>query len=255
MSEPLRLSYSQVATWLRCPKLYAYRYVEKAEPEKVGMALLLGGAVHDAIGAEAQRRLEGSTGGLDYALRSFREMLLCKVDHPEAPVDLGEKGLVEHLESGEGLVRAYFEHGPVGEVQAVEQDFEQELGPGVRLAGVIDFVVRGENGPEVVELKTSARSWSELQARLSLQGALYASALGEEGAVPVTYRVLVKTRAPKVQELRVEPDPEWSAAVQQTVLEVAGGIRSGCFPRNPSPMTCAGCAYFRQCSSRGARAA
>jgi hypothetical protein len=239
VSEPLRLSYSQVATWLRCPKLYAYRYVEKAEPEKVGMALLLGGAVHDAIGAEAQRRLEGCPGGLDYALRSFREMLLCKVDHPEAPVDLGEKGLVEHLESGEGLVRAYFEHGPVGEVQAVEQDFEQDLGPGVRLAGVIDFVVRGEDGPEVVELKTSARSWSELQAE----------------AVPVTYRVLVKTRAPKVQELRVEPDREWSSAVQQTVLEVAGGIRSGCFPRNPSPMTCAGCAYFRQCSSRGARAA
>ena len=82
MNRPL--SYSQVSTWLRCPKLYEYRYILKADPEKVGMALLLGGAVHDAVGAEAQRRLEGADGGLDYAVRSFREMLLVKVELPEA---------------------------------------------------------------------------------------------------------------------------------------------------------------------------
>jgi len=249
------LSYSQVSTWLRCPRLYRYRYVDKAEPEKVGMALLLGSAVHDAIGAEAQRRLEGGEGGLDYALRSFREMLLVKVEHPEAPVDLGEKSLIEHMEVGEGLIRAYFDHGPVDQLLAVEKEFELDIGEGLKLAGVIDFVVQGVDGPEVVELKTAARSWSELQAKLSMQGSIYSMALGGKEPAPVTYRVLVKNKTPKVQEFRLGTEEGTGVQTLDTLREVAGGIEAGCFPRNCSVQTCSGCAYFKQCQGRGALAA
>ncbi|MBC8328209.1 MAG: hypothetical protein H8E31_05620, partial [Planctomycetes bacterium] len=75
---------------------------------------------------------------------------------------------------GEGLIKAYFEHGPVDNLLAVEKEFELDLGEGLMLAGVIDFVIQGADGPEVVELKTSARSWSQLQAELSPQGSIYA---------------------------------------------------------------------------------
>ena len=213
--------------------------------------------MHDAIGAEAQRRLEGGDGGLDYALRSFREMLLVKVEHPEASIDLGDKTLIEHMEVGEGLIRAYFEHGQVDQLLAVEKEFELDLGHGVRLAGVIDFVVRGEDGPEVVELKTSARSWSELQAKLSMQGAIYALALGgvEEDPAPVTFRVLTKTKVPRVQVLAVEHEKGSCRQVVDTIHQVAAGIRTGLAPRNASVQTCSGCGYFKQCQGRGSLAA
>ena len=249
------LSYSQVSTWLRCPKLYELRYVQKAEPEKVGMALLLGSAVHDSLSAEGARRIEGGEGGYDYAKRSFREMLLVKVEHPEAPVDMGEKSLIEHMEVGEGLILTYFEHGQVEPLLAVEKEFELELGDGLKLVGVIDFVVQGGNGPEVVELKTAARSWSDLQAKLSMQGAIYAMALGGDEPAPVTYRVLVKNKAPKAQEFRLAPESEEGRRTLETVREVAGGIRAGCFPRNCSVQTCSGCAYLKQCQGRGTLAA
>lgn len=249
------LSYSQVSTWLRCPRLYRYRYVDRAEPEKVGMSLLLGSAVHDSLGAEGARRLEGNEGGLDYALRSFREMLLVKVEHPEALVDMGEKSLIEHFEVGEGLIRAYFEHGPVDRLLAVEKEFELDLGGDLTLAGVIDFVVQGEEGPEVVELKTAARSWSELQAKLSMQVAIYAMALDGEESVPVTYRVLVKNKTPKVQEFRLDPEAGSSERTLDTIREVAGGIEAACFPRNCSVQTCSGCAYFKHCQGRKSLAA
>lgn len=250
MNRPL--SYSQVSTWLRCPKLYEYRYILKADPEKVGMALLLGGAVHDAVGAEAQRRLEGADGGLDYAVRSFREMLLVKVELPEAPIDLGKLSLIEHMEVGEGLIRAYFEHGPVDQLLAVEKEFELDLGDGLKLIGVIDFVTEGEKGQEVVELKTAARSWSENQAKLSMQGAIYAMALDGERSAPVTYRVLVKNKTPKVQEFRLGSDEGTCTRMLDTIREVASGIKAECFPRNCSAQTCSSCAYQGQCLGGGA---
>ncbi len=250
------LSYSQISTWLRCPKLYEFRYVLKAEPEKVGIALLLGGAVHDAIGSEAQRRLEGKEGGLEYALTAFRQMLTCKVELPEAPVDLGDKGLIEHMEVGEGLIKANFEHGPVENLLAVEKEFELDLGEGLKLEGVIDFVVEGADGPEVVELKTAARSWSQLQAELSPQGSIYAMALGEgKREVPVTYRVLVKTKTPKVQELRLVHPPEESGRISEVAQAVRRNLETGAFPRNEGVQTCSGCSYRRQCQGKGALAA
>lgn len=183
-------------------------------------------------------------------------MLLVKIEHPEAPVDLGEKSLIEHMEVGEGLIRAYFDHGPVDQLLAVEKEFELDLGDSLKLIGVIDFVTEGEQGPEVVELKTAARSWSELQAKLSMQGAIYAMALGgHQDPAQVTFRVLTKTKVPKVQELADKHDHDSCSQALDTIRAVAGGIEAGCFPRNCSVQTCSGCSYRRQCQGKGALAA
>ena len=247
------LSFSKIATWLRCPKLFSWRYVERAEPEQVSMALLQGQAVHDALGAEAQRRVEDQEGGFDYALAAYREMLTLKVSSPEAPVDLGKLTLQEHFDQGEGLIRAYFDHGEVQQILEVEKDFELYLEEGFGLTGVIDFVVDGESGPEVVELKTSSRSWSDLQVELSPQASIYALALGaEEEPVPVTYQVLVKTKQAKVQEIRTYRDSDSCQLVRETLVEVSEAIEAGCFPRNCSVQNCSSCAYRAQCLGGGA---
>jgi len=249
MNRPL--SFSQVSTWLRCGALYRFRYIDKAEPEHVSMALLQGSSIHDAVGSEAQRRLDGEDGGLDYALQTYRELLTQKVAYPEAPVELGKLSLIEHMEVGQRMLVTYFEVGPVERVVAVEKEFELDLGDGLKLIGVTDFVVEGENGPEVVELKTAARSWSDLQAKLSMQGAIYALALGRaENPAPVTFRVLTKTKVPKVQVIHVAHDRDSCRQAVDAIREVAGGIEAGCFPRNCSVQTCSGCGYFKKCQGR-----
>ena len=145
---------------------------------------------------------------------------------------------------GEGLIKAYFEHGPVDNLLAVEKEFELDLGEGLMLAGVIDFVIQGADGPEVVELKTSARSWSQLQAELSPQGSIYAMALGKgDREVPVTYRVLVETKTPKVQELRLVHPTEESGRISEVAHAVRRNLETGAFPRNEGVQTCSGCSY------------
>ena len=121
---------------------------------------------------------------------------------------------------------------------------------------MIDFVIQGADGPEVVELKTSARSWSQLQAELSPQGSIYAMALGKgEREVPVTYRVLVKTKAPKVQELRLVHSPKENGRISEVAQAVRRNLETGAFPRNEGVQTCSGYSYRRQCQGRGALAA
>ncbi len=57
---------------------------------------------------------------------------------------------------GEGLIQAYFEHGPVQDIVSMEKEFRLTLPNGTPMVGFLDFIVDRGEGLEVVELKTAA---------------------------------------------------------------------------------------------------
>ena len=250
------LSHSQINSWLRCPKAYQHRYILESVPERSSIHLLFGTAVHDALTAEAQRRLNGELGGKAYAVSAFKEMMVAKAGITDAELDLGTKTFTEWLTLGEGLVSAYFEHGPVEDVVGMEREFQLTLPDGTPMVGFLDFIVDHGDGLEVVELKTAARSYSDLQVRLAEQATAYAWALGaDKKPVKVTYIVLVKTKVPKVQVIETVRGPKDVRRFQELATTVRSGIEVGCFPRNQSVQNCSKCEFRDQCLGQVAQAA
>ena len=250
------LSHSQVSSWLRCPKAYQHRYVLHTHPERSSIHLLLGTAVHDALTAEAQRRLDNESGGQGYALSAFKEMMVAKACITDAELDLGTKTFTEWLTMGEGLIQAYFEHGPVQDIVSMEKEFRLTLPNGTPMVGFLDFIVDRGDGLEVVELKTAARSYSDMQVRLAEQATAYAWALGaDKKPVKVTYIVLVKTKEPKVQVIETVRGPKDVRRFQELAMTVGSGIVAGCFPRNQSVQNCSKCEFRDQCLGQVAVAA
>ena len=250
------LSHSQVSSWLRCPKAYQHRYILQTPPERSSIHLLLGTAVHDALTAETQRRMNGEPGWRDYAISTFREMMVAKSCITDAELDLGKKTFSEWLALGEGMIHAYFDHGPINDVVSVEQEFELALPDGTPLRGFLDFVVDHGKGLEVVELKTAARSYSDMQVRLAEQATAYAWAMGaDKKPVKVTYIVLVKTKVPKVQVIETVRGPKDVRRFQELAMTVDSGIKAGCFPRNQSVQNCSKCEFRDGCLGQVAVAA
>ncbi len=250
------LSHSQINSWLRCPKAYQHRYLLQTPPERSSIHLLFGTAVHDAITAEAQRQLNGEPGGRKYAQSTFKEMMVAKASITDAELDLSKKTFGEWLALGDGLIQAYFDHGPVKNVVALEQEFQLTLKDGTPLIGFLDFVVDHGDGLEIVELKTAARSYSDMQVRLAEQATAYAWALGaDKRAVKVTYIVLVKTKVPKVQVIETVRGPKDVHRFQELTDSVSSGIANGCFPRNQSVQNCSKCEFRDGCLGQVAVAA
>ena len=54
------ISYSGVGKYLRCPRSYKYRYLERAPPEIRASALVFGSAIHEALADKFMTDWEGS---------------------------------------------------------------------------------------------------------------------------------------------------------------------------------------------------
>ena len=176
-------------------------------------------------------------------------MLTAKLAHPEAPVEgLGKQTLAEHFDKGDAMIRAYFAEGPVENLISVEQPFSIPNWEARPFVGIWTSWCRARMALQVVELKTSRAAWSEAQARLSLQATVYAAALGaREREVSVHFRVLTKTKEPKVQHLVVTRGPAEVALLEETLSDLSRGLGTGAFPRNLSAQACPTCPYRRQC--------
>jgi len=59
------VSWSQLDVMRRCPQRFYLQYVEDTMPQFVPSSLVFGGAVHSALEAFYQGRLEGETLGVD----------------------------------------------------------------------------------------------------------------------------------------------------------------------------------------------
>ena len=235
-----RYSFSKLSTFLRCPRLYRLRYLDRAEPEHLSLALPLGSAMHDAVQWEVTRRALGEEPTAEEIHQVFQELLEARLEIADCPVQ-GERD--EAIETGRRMIDAYVAWGRIQDVSTIEGEHFGPIGDELSLEGRIDFIRDGEQ-VEILELKTAARAWSQAQADLSLQAASYSLLTGIE---QVRFIVLTKTKQPKVQELVTHVGPERLALLRDGIQDVDAAIQVGSFPRNISPMTCGGCEFRNRC--------
>ena len=133
------------------------------------------------------------------------------------------------------------EFKPGTEVLAVEQPFvvpliDQDTGELLDrdLVGTLDLLERDANGLVVVDLKTSARKYTDLQVEASLQLSVYSYAVGlspfaNGDDVRLPFDVLTKTRVPELYRYWTTRDRAANVRLFRLVSEVLGAIEAGVF--------------------------
>jgi len=234
-----------------CPRKYSYRYVLGVEPEFRSIQLILGSAMHSAIGWWFEERLQGHTPDISDA----EKVLAADLQAGATGVPVRWKTTTpEALEiEAKKLLRVYLQDKGDLPVTAVEVPFQVDIvDPATGellprpMKGYFDLVL--EDG-RVVELKTSSRGWSERELERHLQVGAYSYARNtlEGGPSKVKVHVLVKLKREPRLEIHVvergENDTRWWAAA---AAEIERAISAGLFPPSPSPL-CHECEYSRAC--------
>ena len=244
------ISASKITAYMDCPLKYKFRYVDKIEAEETPAGLAMGSAFHRTLKHYYNNLVKGQRLNMEEIERTFREDWEIQQTIPirwngDGPDALEQQGI--------DLIRTYLEG--VGEVpvpQAVETSFRVplvnlktgETAKDIELVGIIDRV---DNGP--VEMKTSARSWNQLQADQSLQMSMYAyhqALQTKQERIQGRFEVVVKNKAPKLQIIDTERSVHDFDRLFRIVKEIVTCIDAEVYYPNPG-MFCGGCEFADYC--------
>src|SRR5262249_29444219 len=120
------------------------------------------------------------------------------------------------------------------------------------LVGALDLVERDADGRViVVDLKTSARKYTDLQAEQSLQLSIYSyvtsmNGLGDQDDLRLRFDVLTKTKQPELHRYWTQRDRAASVRLFRLVAEVLQAIEARVFHPNPG-WQCKDCQFRSRC--------
>jgi RecB family exonuclease len=259
------LSWSRLQCYEKCPREFAYRYIEQARPERICAAMPMGSAFHYAAEQVAHARLCGeSLPRLDELINAYdgewrRQM---RTSSPLVFATGEDQNTLR--ETAYRMLQAYLRHPEDGsrEVVAIEHECRWRIGPGLpRLVGRIDMVERDGSTLLISDLKTSRNAWSAAKVDESApQLAAYAYALHQAGylealnlsRVEIRFVVVTKGVRPKVQDLRPAMPRKTAGMLRQAIRDVWSGVCGRRFPRRRS-WRCRLCAYGDRCARDAAR--
>lgn len=233
----MRLSYSAISTYQKCPLSYKFMYVDKL-PTKPSHYLSFGSSIHSAL------------------------EFFYNVEKPE-PCSL--ERLLEELDNvwlndgyeDEAHERQYKEKGRVILTQfyhdnvlrfavpiAVEKRFSLDI-DGVTLSGVIDRIDRlSSGGIEIIDYKTNDKLPPKTKMNTDLQLPIYHMAVEElYGTAPqkVTFYFLVPN-----QKISVRKTKNDVAKTKDTIFKVANDIKAQKFDPFKNPL-CPWCDFIELC--------
>ncbi len=157
------------------------------------------------------------------------------------------------------LAVLYRNQEPGTEILGVEQPFDVpliDLDTGEvldrALVGTLDLIERdGDGRIVVVDLKTSARKYSDLQVDASLQLSVYSYATAMNGLTDqedlrLRFDVLTKTKQPELCRYWTQRDRAASLRLFHLAAEVLYAIEAGVFHPNPG-WQCKDCQFRSHC--------
>lgn len=246
---PSCTSASQLATYSRCPRQYEYRYVLRAERERRAVGLALGSAVHSALGWWFEERAQERAPTIEdvervvvtdlAAATAFSSMAWSK-DEGMEDLELEARALIRTFLAAHADL-------PVSETDVrfdmlIEDPDTGEVLPRP-LLGYFDAELAGTN---VLELKTTRKSYSDVELRTNLQFAAYRT-IGARMGVDVEIIALVRTKTPKLQHVLLKRDPNVSQWFIRAAVQIERAILARHFPPAPG-QACACCEYKLRCT-------
>lgn len=203
MDEKLSLSWSQIKTWQRCQKQWAYKYQQRLQPIVKQRALYIGSWTHAAL--ESYYKQGDWKIGHNIYVKEWNGLLLEEKQHL-----MGRKK-TEFPELIERIMRSYlwyYRHDN-WEVYAVELPFETQLKSGIWINGIIDLIIKitypdGTVEYWVIDHKTGTNiPESGAFHAMDPQLMVYPWAARKELGIPVTGIIYnyVKSKAPTIPQL------------------------------------------------------
>ncbi len=235
------LSFSQLRTFVECPRRWHYEKVAQVAPERVPTSLAFGAAVHSAAEAVNLAAMAGEQADAAAAFEQSWSAFTAPGAVPLA-VDDDEAGAAL-LAKGKALAAIYQPPTGIG-IVAVEQHVEIELDPGIPpLVGYIDLLYQANDGLVVADVKTSSTRVLADTEMLSAQLGCYALAYQVCRAEAI---VLFKGKTPAQTVQVVEPWPE--RRLRSWAVEIYDAMRSGTRFAHRG-RNCRTCAYRDRCAT------
>lgn len=256
------LSFTQLASYRRCPRQYEYCYVKKI-PKGISPGEAFGAAVHNALkkwGEEELRigelRMENSSKQLEMFAASpvapvadLTVEALKKIWHENFPLDSFATRVEADMARirGKELMRFFFDwwkQSPRA-VVAVEKGFSVAV-EGITLTGRFDRIEKTSEGLHIIDFKTSPpRSQAEVDADLQLS--IYAKAALEVfGALPAKLSLLHSTEE-GVTEMQTTRSKQQVLDAMKQIGSLHGRIQEKDFRPTPGVTVCRNCPYRTVC--------
>jgi putative RecB family exonuclease len=236
-------SYSALTQYLRCPLQFFFQRILSMPPPFTPSGLILGSAIHESL-AVYHRGLKDKKPVAPEAIKdAFLEAWKSRISKEKVALDAGNTE-TKILDQGIALLEAYLQEPPPQNIVAVEREMTAAVhnsdGEVLKqpMTAIIDLLTLPESGLKITDLKTSSRSYSEMEAAISLQATCYANAVHANFGqlASFEYAVLVKIKKPRVQRLetsRSEPD---FGRLGDLVQNVDRAVELGVFYPNESPL-------------------
>jgi RecB family exonuclease len=253
LSLPGSFSYSQFATYERCPAQYAFSHIYRIPTSRTVAAFSFGTSAHSAFEAFTKERRERLTRGEPPPTRDDLERLF-RAEWPTGK--FGDQTTEETYSRRVGSLLDNFWRGElegIGQAEHEELDFvltiEPEDGsPPFTIKGQIDRVDRlPTGGIEIVDYKTG-RIESQKGVDESLQLSIYALAARDALGLGTPEAVTLYFTEAAVRRSTTRTDEQLDAARDDLVAR-AERIRSGDFAATPGK-PCYFCDYATMCPAR-----
>lgn len=261
--EQSHISASQLRLYADCP--LAWRLFRTQRPEFTPAALVFGSAFHAAAELFYQARLEGQKAQLQDLITAY-DLKWSQHRTPQngkqpIPIQFSAKSDETTLrDTAVRMLECFLTHAEanIGEVIAVEEEFEVEMAPGLPvLKGRVDLIevrkdMSGNRVLCLVDFKTAAKRIGTADIDRD-QLDLYAIAMRQTGlleqvGLPLVLRVdaVTKVKAPEIIPITVAPNPDNEKRVVAKAREMWKAMSSGvCYPA-PS-WRCSSCGHRSLC--------
>lgn len=234
--EEIQLSAYAIDDYLTCPYKYKLSHVLRV-PVTSHHSVVYGSAVHEAIKAFNTAKLQDRKFSLKEMLGIFERAWVSEGfqsrEHEEKRFEQGKKV----------LERFYKENKNRPAPKAVEEEFKFYLGRN-RIVGRFDAIEEREEGPAVVDYKTSEveeQEKADKKAKESRQMGLYALGFEKKYGKPPQSLELHFVETGLVG--RIHPGEKMVRKIESDIEEAAAGIRARNFKAKPDYFTCSFCAY------------
>ena len=244
------LSHSSVSTFLRCPRQWAFAYVEKLR-RPPSVALIKGSAVDDGLSKNLGQKIETRIDlpvedVLEMAEDSFRN----RVDQSGGVDEIIWDGsnMAKGLDSTISLAKLHMvEHAPHIQPSAVQVELHTTLSDGRDFVGYLDFL--DENG-NICDWKTGKSRMGQTSADSDMQPTAYSMLMGKPSNF-VFYRAIdtgKNVSGEVVETSRTAQQIDW---YKDAVEDVSAAVNAGVFPANPNGWHCSPkfCGFYDMCMS------
>ncbi len=258
----LRISKSQIQTYLICPRKFWFQYVAGVMWEFTPASLPFGKALHAAVAAFYQSVKEtGEKPDLESITCEFESHWKIETTGQRLSFK-GETSVDSHLSLGKALLKKFYEEVQPRKVEAIEYPFAVPLSDpntgeplDISLVGIVDLIESDDEGNLIIaELKTSSKRYADSQGENQLDGLIYAYAMNQLGfrttdaETLIRYDVLVKTKSPAFQQIYFNKSPQDYGRLARWIQEVLQAIdRESFFPN--FGWACHNCQFRARCWS------